>query len=48
MGFIDDTPLKVIDGVVRKLEHEINNLKVAILQMSCLKKIMYKKLNTKI
>ena len=35
MGIIDCISLKVIGGGVEKIEYEISNLRIAILQMLC-------------
>ena len=40
MVSIDDISLKVIDGDVKKFEHALSNMRVAILKMLCLEKLL--------
>ena len=42
MGIIDDFSLKVIDGDVKNIEHEISNPTVGVLQMLCLERLSRK------
>ena len=39
LGIIDDISLKVINGDVENIGHDISNQRVAILQMLCLEKL---------
>ena len=39
MGIRDNLSLKVIDAVVKKIEHEISNVRVVILRMLCLEQL---------
>ena len=44
-----DNRIKIIDGDVKNIEHEISNLRIAVLKMLCKKKnYMHQKLGMKI